>query len=229
MEQNKTFSGFDPKAIQFLRDLKVNNNREWFTDNKQVYKDYVEASMLCLFESLSATMSLIDPTFYLEPKPAKVISRIYRDIRFSKDKSPYRTTSWLSFKRELKDWKCFPTYFLELSAENITFGMGFYEADKSTMDNLRNRIDETPGLVEQVITNIHNETDFSIEGDKYKRILNPNLNEPLSSLYQSKNIYLIQQVALDDSVYNGDIRFKLMEQFLKTSEFYQFLLSINKN
>lgn len=223
MKLNTVFTGFDPKAIQFLHDLKLNNNREWFAENKSIYKDYLESGMMNLFEAISETMSLIDPLFYTEPKPAKVLSRIYRDIRFSKDKSPYRTNAWLTFKCDVKDWKICPAYFFELSEEHIAYGMGFYEANKSSMDNLRNRIDEESVFVMRLVDNIKKETDFSIEGDKYKKILNPNIQEPLIPIYQSKNLYLIQEHPINDSVFNGDLQFRLMEQFLKTSEFYHFL------
>ena len=222
------FSGFSPKAIQFLIDLSQNNNREWFAANKQIYKDYVESGMLGLFESISDTMLLIDPNFCVEPKPAKVLARIYRDIRFSKDKSPYRTHTWFTFKRD-KDMKEYPSYYFGVSADDYTYGVGFYEANKSVMDNLRNSIDENPREVIQIIDRINNETKFSIEGEKYKKVLNPTLEEPLKSLYQSKNIYLFRQTPINESFYSEELSYELSEQFLKTSEFYNYLLSINNH
>lgn len=217
------FNGFSNISQKFLLDLANNNNRDWFAENKQIYKDYVESESIQLFAAVADTMQLIDPSFEIEPKPAKVLSRIYRDIRFSKDKTPYRTSVWFSFKRSGKEWKEYPAYFFELSANSYSYGMGYYEANKNTMDRLRSEIEENSEAVFSMMDNLVRNTKFQIEGDKYKKILNPNIDERLAALYQSKNIYLICTTELSDYSETKDIDMELQEQFLMTTEFYQFL------
>ena len=219
----KTYNGFSNISQKFLLDLANNNNREWFAENKHIYKDYVESESIQLFAAVADTMQLIDPSFEIEPKPAKVLSRIYRDIRFSKDKTPYRTNIWFSFKRSGREWKEYPAYFFELSANSYSYGMGYYEANKNTMDRLRLEIEENPEAVFSMMDNLVRNTKFQIEGDKYKKILNPNIDERLAALYQSKNIYLICTTELSDYAETKDLDMELQEQFLMTTEFYQFL------
>lgn len=219
----KTYNGFSNISHSFFIDLANNNNREWFAENKQIYKEYVESESIQLFSALADTMLLIDPSFEIEPKPAKVLSRIYRDIRFSKDKTPYRTSVWFSFKRSGKEWKEYPAYFFELSANSYTYGMGYYEANKNTMDRLRSEIEENPEELFSIMDYLIQNTNFRIEGDKYKKILNPNIDERLAALYQSKNIYLICTRELSDYSETKDLDIELQEQFLMTTEFYQFL------
>lgn len=217
------FNGFSSISQKFLLDLANNNNREWFAENKHIYKDYVESEAMQLFTAIAGTMQLIDPCFEIEPKPAKVLSRIYRDIRFSKDKNPYRTNIWFSFKRSGKEWKEYPAYFFELSANSYSYGMGYYEANKNTMDRLRSEIEANPEEVFSMIDYLGQNTNFKIEGDKYKKVLNTIIEERLRGIYQSKNIYLICNRDLKDYSETKELDKELLEQFLMTTEFYQFL------
>lgn len=82
------FAGFPREAISFLRDLKRNNNRDWFLAHKQVYETKVKGSMTDFILALKPEMKRIAPEIDIDPKH---IFRIYRDIRFSQDKSPYKT------------------------------------------------------------------------------------------------------------------------------------------
>jgi uncharacterized protein (TIGR02453 family) len=82
------FQGYSPTTITFLNGLKENNNKAWFEENKPDYQKFVLEPSQELVTELAPLMLSIDPK--LEVSPKKSISRIYRDVRFSKDKSPYR-------------------------------------------------------------------------------------------------------------------------------------------
>ncbi|MEZ5352278.1 MAG: DUF2461 domain-containing protein [Bryobacteraceae bacterium] len=82
------FRGFPEETIPFFRDLKKNNNREWFQPRKELFEAKVRAPMVDLVEALNAWLSAEAPEFVTEP--GKAIYRIYRDTRFSKDKTPYK-------------------------------------------------------------------------------------------------------------------------------------------
>ena len=83
------FSGFSPDALSFLRALKRNNRREWFQPRKEKYESLIKAPMLELVECLNHEFARFAP-HYITP-PQKAVYRIYRDTRFSKDKTPYKT------------------------------------------------------------------------------------------------------------------------------------------
>lgn len=87
-----------------------------------------------LVDALSPAMLMIDPQFETRPAIGKTLSRIHRDTRFSHDKSRYRSRMWLTFKRPSKDWKLAPVYFFELGPDMLRYGLGYYSADKATMD-----------------------------------------------------------------------------------------------
>ena len=111
---NKTkgiFNGFPKRAVDFLRELRENNNKAWFEDHRGEYQEYLLKTLQNLCADLSEFMLTIDLHFEIRPAVGKTISRIYRDIRFSKDKSPFRSTMWITFKRQNNDWKDAPSYF----------------------------------------------------------------------------------------------------------------------
>jgi uncharacterized protein (TIGR02453 family) len=89
---------FDRELFQFLRELKVNNNREWFQANKQRYEKKVKQPLLQFIADFAPNLRKIHPRFVADPRPTGgSMFRIYRDIRFSEDKSPYKTMASAHF------------------------------------------------------------------------------------------------------------------------------------
>ena len=86
---NTGFPGFPPEALQFLKRLKRNNNREWFLKHKHIYEEKVKAPMKGLILELGRQMRPFAPEMLFDP--GRAIYRIYRDVRFSADKTPYKT------------------------------------------------------------------------------------------------------------------------------------------
>src|SRR5512140_2573771 len=91
------FPGFSSEAVQFFRGLARNNNREWFQPRKAVFDEQVKRPMGELVNALNAAMAGFAPDYVTEPE--KAIFRIYRDTRFSKDKTPYKNHIAASFAR----------------------------------------------------------------------------------------------------------------------------------
>ena len=83
------FPGFSPNALSFLRALKRNNRREWFQPRKEKYEALIKAPMLEMVACLNEELARFAPA-YVTP-PEKAVYRIYRDTRFSPDKTPYKT------------------------------------------------------------------------------------------------------------------------------------------
>ncbi len=92
---SSTFSGFRPEAIDFLADLAANNERDWFNPRKADYERLLKAPFEALVVALAERFEARDIPLLADPK--RSIFRIYRDTRFSKDKSPYKTHLGASF------------------------------------------------------------------------------------------------------------------------------------
>jgi len=122
------FNGFLPQAPGFLERLAANNNKAWFDEHRDQYEELLLEPLKLLVGDLTETMRAIDPALITIPAVDKTISRIYRDTRFSRNKSPCRTCLWITFKRRSPDWKQAPCFFFELTADSYRYGMGFYSA-----------------------------------------------------------------------------------------------------
>jgi uncharacterized protein (TIGR02453 family) len=134
----KGFGGFPPEALKFLRLLKKNNNREWFLAHKDLYEEKVKAPLVELVMALGGAMQQAAPELVVEPKRA--IYRIYRDVRFSADKSPYKTHIAAIFvPRGISKNTGACLYFHVEPAEVIIAG-GVYMPDSATLRALRGHI-----------------------------------------------------------------------------------------
>lgn len=144
VQRVNNFNGFSKDTLSFLRELKKNNNSEWFNAHKDEYLEYLLSPLKALVADLGGYMLSIDPALDVTPAVSKTISRPIRDTRYSNDKSPYRTAMWVSFKRSKKEWETHPVYFFEISTDSYRFGMGFYNASSAVMRVFRERIDSNP-------------------------------------------------------------------------------------
>ncbi len=142
--------------------------------------------MRALVADLSEHMLSIDPQLETWPAVNKTISRIHRDIRFSKDKTLYRDSMWITFKRPSAQWRDEPGFFFELRPQSYRYGMGFYAAGKETMDKLRAWIDEEPEQFRRTIAFYERQQTFVIEGECYKRLPGGPKSEPFQEWYRRK-------------------------------------------
>jgi uncharacterized protein (TIGR02453 family) len=221
MGQN--FTGFSEESVLFLKNLKNNNNKAWFTEHKPEYLKFLLEPMQKLIVDLGETMFEIDPEFELTPAVDKTISRIYRDTRFSKDKSPYRSAVWISFKRREKEWQDDPAYFFEITESSYRYGMGYFLASIPTMNKLRNVIENRPEYFREILETFYFTDRYIVEGEKYKRIVNPSLPREFQDFYQRKNFYLVKANDHDGILYSDRILIELKENFKLLKRFYDFL------
>jgi uncharacterized protein (TIGR02453 family) len=118
------FAGFPSEGLDFFRKLKRNNRREWFQPRKQVFDDQVRKPMIELVEAVNRALVRFAPEYVTEAEHA--IYRIYRDTRFSADKTPYKTHIAASFpRRGLRKHACAGFYF-SVSHEEIEVAAGVY-------------------------------------------------------------------------------------------------------
>jgi len=226
-EEGRKFKGFSPKTLKFLRGLKANNCRAWFQAHRADYEKYVLQPLRDLVIDLGDFVLDIDPFFEITPAVNKTISRIYRDTRFSKDKSPFRSTVWFTFKNQNKDWTTLVSgYFFELSVDSYRYGMGFYNAAPSIMSRFREMIDENPTEFLKAISFFAKQKTFVLEGEKYKRIIDKTKPEKIQDWYQRKNMYLVCNRKIDDTLFSSRLVDDLASGFNLIAPLYHYLQKI---
>jgi len=218
------FSGFSEETVLFLMELAVNNNKGWFDENRDRYKEVLRKPMEELSIGLGTLMLSIDPL--LEVNPGRTISRINRDTRFSKDKSPYRANMWIAFKREYLDWKEEPVYFFEIFPDYYRFGMGFYSIPKETLYTLRSMIEEGDKEFMKIYSLCKKQSLFQMEGECYKRKINQNLPEELNEWYQRKEIYFTHNRKIDKKLFSKELVEDITDGFKLLAPVYDFFVDL---
>ena len=118
------FPGFPSEALDFFRKLERNNRREWFQPRKAEFEEHVRKPMLQLVEAVNLEMARFAPDHVTEP--ASAVYRIYRDTRFSPDKSPYKTHIAANFPRRGFEKHGSGGYYFAISHKEVAIGGGIY-------------------------------------------------------------------------------------------------------
>ncbi len=224
MKELPLFNGFTKESVQFLQEIKENNYKEWFEERKHIYQSKVLQPLQSLAVMLVPAMHAIDPCF--ETKPSKMVSRIYRDVRFSRNKDPYRSNMWLNFQRKATHWESFPGYFVELSNAHFMYGMGLFMPKRKTMDRFREEVHYSQEFFREAAQQALN-AGFEIAGEAYKRPLANELPYFFQSWIQRKQIYVIKTLPLsDERIYNHKIALQLMEDFTQLADLYRFMVDV---
>lgn len=132
------FKGFPASGMEFLRELKQNNDRDWFAPRKSTYEQEVREPMLQLVSAVHAEMLRFAPGYVGEPK--KCIYRIYRDTRFSKDKTPYKTHIAASMWSNATGKQGGAGFYFSVSPEDVEIGAGLYAPEPSLLFMVRQHI-----------------------------------------------------------------------------------------
>ena len=130
------FNGFTPDTLRFIADLNEHNDRAWFAENRDRYERAVLGPQKEFVAAIGAAFGQVDTRVQAVPAVNKSIFRINRDIRFSRDKSPYKTHCdvffWIGDKR-----KNDPGYFMRLAPEEIWIGCGQHSLEPDQLARLR--------------------------------------------------------------------------------------------
>ena len=126
-------------TFNFLKDIAENNNREWFAENKEVY-EVAKADVLTLVAELLKAISSVDPLISGESDPKKSVMRIYRDVRFSKNKDPYKKNFGIWFSAKSKGGNE-PGYYLHLQPGNSFVAGGYWMPEAPHLKLIRQEID----------------------------------------------------------------------------------------
>jgi len=129
---------FSRRAFRFLKDLAAHNDREWFQANKGSYQDDVKEPALRFIVDFAEHLKKISPHFRADPRGnGGSLFRIFRDTRFSKDKSPYKTHTGIQFRHEAGKDAHTPGYYLHLEPGACFVGLGIWHPDGATLRKIR--------------------------------------------------------------------------------------------
>jgi uncharacterized protein (TIGR02453 family) len=163
-------SHFNPAFFKFLRELKKNNNRPWFQANKERYEKTVRNPLLDFIGELGPYMRRISKNLVVDNSPTGgSMFRIYRDTRFSKDKTPYKTHVSAHFPiAHPKDIHA-PGYYIHLSPGEVFSGGGIWHPEAPVLSQIRDYLVNHAREWKALLANKTFKRHCSLEGEKLKR------------------------------------------------------------
>jgi uncharacterized protein (TIGR02453 family) len=163
------FTGFSAASFRFLKDVGRNNNKEWFQAHRAAYEDDLLEPALAFIEAIGPQIAKFSPDVRAEPKIGGSMIRINRDIRFSKDKRPYKNHLDMSFR--CGDSKESPGYWFRLTPTALTLGAGMHMLDKPALERYRQSVaEERSGAALQKAVKKVGSAGYDLGGEHYKRV-----------------------------------------------------------
>jgi uncharacterized protein (TIGR02453 family) len=203
---------FTPRTFTFLRALARNNNREWFNAHKGDFEQHVRAPYQQFVADLAEPLKKISPHFIADPKPVGgSMFRIYRDTRFSKDKTPYKTWAGSQFfharKRELQGEA--PVFYLHIAPKECFVGGGLWHPQPETLRRVRAYMVANPASWKKATRGAPFRKDFELGGDALTRP--PAGFDPQHELVEDlKRKDFVASAEFDDAVACSDSFMKLV-------------------
>lgn len=216
---------FNKKFFKFFNQLEKNNNKEWFDAHRPIYEKEVRQP---LKELVSRLIDLLQKDFpEINSNPSKCIYRINRDIRFSKDKTPYKKYVAAVFSRTgTRDW-IYPGYYFQLSLKDAHVGGGLYWLEKENIEKVRQEIYYNPEEFSRLINGAPFKKIYGeILGTKNK-VLSPEYKEfsKEQPLIANKNFYYMASLSPED-ILGNEIDEVLYEKYFKPAmKLNRFLLT----
>lgn len=156
--------------MKFLKQLKKNNDRDWFNEHKPRYEADVLQPALGFIDAMQKPMAKISDCINVVPKRmGGSLMRVYRDTRFSKDKTPYKTNIGIHFRHMAGKDVHAPGFYVHIEPGDVFIGAGIWHPDSTALNAIREAITENPAGWKRARDNKAFRTNFKLTGDSLKR------------------------------------------------------------
>ena len=215
---------FTQDTIQFLNELSGNNNREWFEAHKQDYEKTVRTPALAFIADIADELAMISPHFLaVAKKVGGSLMRIHRDVRFGKDKRPYKTNIGIQFRHDMGRDVHAPGYYLHVEPGNCFIGVGIWRPDAKALGKIRDAIvEDGEGWCNAGSGKDFRKT-FSFTGES---LTNPPRgyakDHPLIEDLKRKDFIVFREIS-DSQALSGQLLPRVIDQFHVATPYMRFL------
>ena len=208
------FTGFSPESVDFLWGIRMNNNRDWFLENKQNYVNY-------LYEPMKALGKDLFQSFLERSGDILKVSRIYRDARLHHP-LPYKESLWICIRQDVDWWAENPCLYFEINPEGVDYGFFIWKPRAVTMEGFRRRISAKPDEFLSVVASVEEATGQTITADCYKRP-KPCDNDALLPYFAWKGqIGLTRHEDFSDETFGPELGQRVADFFQKLLPLYDY-------
>ena len=215
---------FSNATFKFLSELSRNNERDWFNDNKHRYEEHVRGPALAFIEDIAPELQLIAPRFRAIPKKVGgSLMRVYRDTRFGKDKTPYKTNIGIQFRHEAGKDVHAPGYYLHIAPQECFFGVGIWRPDSTALGQIREAIRDKGDKWLAARDDSKFAQHFALSGESLKNAPRGFAKDhPLLEDLKRKDFIAIEHFDRQQVV-NGDFLHETVKHFAYATRYMQFL------
>lgn len=218
------YATFKPETLKFLNELARNNNRDWFNENKARYESDVLDVALQFIQSMQTPLEKIAPHFTAIPKRmGGSLMRVYRDTRFSKNKTPYKTNIGIQFRHELAKDVHAPGFYVHIDPENVFLGAGMWRPASEPLTSIRQRISERPAEWAAVSSERRFRRHFNLGGESLTRPPRGFAKDhPMIEDIKRKDFIAVKNMTHDDAL-NPRFQQKVETAFVAAGDYMRFL------
>ena len=218
------YATFKPETLKFLNDLKANNNRDWFNEHKQRYEKDVLDVALNFIQSMHDPLVGFAPHFTAVPKRmGGSLMRVYRDTRFSKNKTPYKTNIGIQFRHEQAKDVHSPGYYVHIDPEQVFLGVGMWRPASDALANIRQRISEKEAEWLRASRDRKFQRQFRLGGESLTRPPRGYPKDhPMIEDIKRKDFIAVKNLSLDDALHPR-FQQKVETAFKAATPYMQFL------
>lgn len=210
-----------PQALDFLFENRLKDSKEWYHEHKEQHTELVVKPFREFVVEMQPYISEIDKELMCNPGK---ISRIYRDTRFTKDKSVFRDNVWFTFSRGKEIYEGYPAFFFDFSPRGFTYGCGYYKAASRSMEEIRNLILKKDKSFVSAQKALSRQKIFTMEGDLYKKNRFPDASPENCEWLNRKTVCFIAQSNNFDLLFSEGLAEKIGNDFLLLKPVYDFLI-----
>jgi uncharacterized protein (TIGR02453 family) len=161
---------FGPATFDFLGDLAAHNQREWFEANRERYEACVREPALAFIAAMAPELARFAPHFRADPRKAGgSLMRVFRDTRFSRDKTPYKTNIGIQFRHELGRDVHAPGFYVHIASDECFLGVGCWRPETTALAKIREHIAEDPARWFRVRDDRRFRAGWQLSGERLSR------------------------------------------------------------
>lgn len=204
------FNGFSKKGIKFLEDLSQNNTKSWFEDHRHIWEQEIRKPTEEFVLEMGETLQILVPTINFKPKVSASLFKIFRDVRFSKDKTPMKSKIGILFWQGSGHRMQSSSFYMHFSKNNYFIASGIRNFKPPMLKTYREYIKEPKHREElfQILENIKSKG-YQLPEHKFKRLPKGfNKDEKYVELALYDAMFAYKEFPIDDDFYNFDIATK---------------------
>ena len=215
---------FTTQGMSFLAELEQNNTRDWFHENKSRYEDLIRTPALNFIDDMENDLTHLSPYFLaISKKVGGSLMRVHRDVRFSKDKSPYKTNIGIQFRHEMGKDVHAPGFYVHVEPGECFVGVGIWRPDASALGKIRDAIVERDTFWLSAINDKNFKKNFDLSGESLKtQPRGYDKEHPLIEDLRRKDFIAISHVD-DKKVLSKNFKQHVVKRFAEAEPYMQFL------